>query len=277
MMPVLSRSLANKLIQDGVVAVNGVTVLKSGHKLKPDDAVTIDYDPEQAFEIPDITLPVIFEDDDCVVIEKPIGLLTHSKGAFNPEPSVATWLHNKITDKHLVAVDEHAPNRRAGIVHRLDRGTSGLLIAAKTGSGLQWLQKQFSSRKVKKTYYAVVQGVFKDAEAVIDIPIERNPKMPSRFRVGVNGKPAITRYHVVQENNGLSLVALYPETGRTHQLRVHMAHLGHPILGDDFYDGKPADRLYLHATELEITIPSRERKVFHAPIPESFGRVVDGD
>lgn len=269
LIPLLSRSFATKLINEGKVSINGTVVTKGGTKLKPEDVVFVDY-VEEEFVIPEIELPVLYEDDDCVVIEKPIGLLTHSKGAFNPEPSVATWLHNRITDKTLVEVDEHQPNRRAGIVHRLDRATSGVMIAAKTTKALTWLQKQFSQRKVHKTYFAIVRGHLKEPEAIIDMPIERNPKAPATFRVGSNGKPALTGYKVLQETEHFTLVELSPETGRTHQLRVHLAELGHPIVGDTLYHGHPADRLFLHAGRLELTVPARERMTFESPLPVAF-------
>ncbi|HEY1064253.1 MAG TPA: RluA family pseudouridine synthase [Candidatus Saccharimonadales bacterium] len=276
LMPLVSRSFATKLINDGKVAVNGVVTTKGGAKLKPEDEVVIDYQEEE-FVIPQIELPVIYEDDDCVVVNKPIGLLTHSKGAFNPEASVATWLHNRIDDKTLIEADEYQPNRRAGIVHRLDRATSGVLIAAKTTNALSALQKQFSQRKAKKTYMAVVAGHLKQPEAVIDMPIERNPKAPATFRVGANGKPALTRYKVLDESQHYSLVELSPETGRTHQLRVHLAQLGHPIVGDTLYNGKPAERMYLHAARLELTTPDRERRTFEATVPSTFQVLLNDD
>lgn len=276
LMPVASRAFATKLIQNGQVTVNGKVATKGGTKLKPEDVVVINY-TEQEFVIPEIDLPVLYEDEDCVVISKPIGLLTHSKGAFNPEPSVATWLHNRITDKTLIEADEHQPNRRAGIVHRLDRATSGVLIAAKTATALTWLQKQFSQRRAKKTYIAIVDGHLKQQEAVIDMPVERNPKAPATFRVGANGKPAITHFKVVQETTRYSMLELRPETGRTHQLRVHLAHLGHPIVGDQLYNGSKGERMFLHAQQLELTIPSRERMVFEAPLPNAFTDLIDAD
>lgn len=275
-LPLLSRAFAAKLISESKVMVNGEVVTKPGAKLRPEDRVTIDYEPE-AFVIPDITLPVIYEDDDCVVINKPIGLLTHSKGDFNPEPSVATWLHNRIEDKTLIAEDAYQPNNRAGIVHRLDRATSGVLIAAKTSVSLAHLQKQFAQRKTKKTYLAIASGHFKQPTAIIDMPIERNPKAPATFRVGVNGKPAITQYTVEQETERYSSVLLTPETGRTHQLRVHLSYLGHPIVGDALYGGPPADRLYLHALSLEITLASGQRKTFSAPLPAAFKDLLKND
>jgi RluA family pseudouridine synthase len=149
------------------------------------------------------------------------------------------------------------------------------MICAKTPEALSWLQKQFSQRKVKKTYYAVVQGGLKVPAALIDMPIERNPKAPATFRVGSNGKPARTEYHTVRESGRHSLLELRPETGRTHQLRVHLQHLGHPIVGDQMYGGEPAARLYLHATRLELTLPSRERRVFEAPMPPEFAAKVE--
>ncbi len=199
------------------------------------------------------------------MIEKPPGLLTHSKGAFNPEATVATWLRGRLRSME---------GERAGIVHRLDRATSGIMICAKTPLAHSWLQKQFSQRRVKKTYAAVINGHLKQLEAIIDMPIERNPKHPQTFRVGANGKPATTDYTVLQVNDHYSLVELRPTTGRTHQLRVHLAYLGHPIVGDTLYNGSPSERLLLHACRLELTLPSRERKVFESQIPPSFAEAL---
>ncbi len=270
LLPTLSRSFAVRLIDDGKVTVNGVVATKGGTKIRTSDVVFVDYDVD-SFTIPDIQLPVLYEDDDCVVIVKPIGLLTHSKGAFNPEPSVATWLHGRIKNEVLLDEDKNSLNNRAGIVHRLDRATSGVMICAKTPEALVWLQKQFAQRKTKKTYAAVVTGVMTESEAIIDMPIERNPKAPATFRVGVQGKSATTHYKVIETNGTHSLLELKPTTGRTHQLRVHLENLGHPIVGDTMYNGEPADRLYLHAERLELTMPtSHERMTFEAPVPAEF-------
>ena len=265
--PSLSRGFAVRLIQDGDVLVNGEPQLKAGYKVRQSDQVTIGFDEGKAVVFPEIELPVIYEDDDCVVIDKPVGLLTHSKGAFNPEATVSTWLRSRMK----------APKgERAGIVHRLDRATSGVMICAKTPEALSWLQKQFSQRKVKKTYLAVVEGTLKEGQAIIDMPIERNPKKPQTFRVGSNGKSAVTAYRVLKTDGKLSLLELKPTTGRTHQLRVHLERLGHPIVGDTFYGGQPAPRLYLHARELEVTLFDRQRKVFEAPIPPRFEELLAG-
>jgi 23S rRNA pseudouridine1911/1915/1917 synthase len=264
--PTLTRSYAAKLIEDGKVQVNGEIMKKTGYKMRGGDVVIIDHDEDLFKLIPPIELKVIYENDDCVVIEKPIGLLSHSKGAFNPEATVATWLRSRMRSME---------GERAGIVHRLDRATSGVMICAKTPEAHNWLQKQFSQRNVKKIYSAVIRGHLTEQEAIIDMPIERNPKKPQTFRAGKGGKPAITRYFVTYEGKKNSLLELKPETGRTHQLRVHLSHLGHPIVGDTFYAGDDADRLYLHAHSLEITLPNRERKIFISAVPDSFRKQAD--
>lgn len=264
LVPSLSRAFAAKLVEQGRVTVNGKPETKPGYKLRTNDTVETDYRLEAETQLPEIELEVLYEDDDCVVINKPVGLLVHSKGVFNPEATVASWLRSQV---------KGVEGNRAGIVHRLDRATSGVMICAKTPEALSWLQKQFAQRKTKKTYYAIIKGEPKLAEAIIDMPIERNPKAPATFRVGAKGKSAKTVYRAaaLSPDATYSLVELQPETGRTHQLRVHLAHLGHPIVGDELYDGEKADRLYLHAAVLEITIPrGHERKVFEAPLPVAF-------
>jgi 23S rRNA pseudouridine1911/1915/1917 synthase len=268
--PVLSRMHASTIIQDGAVTVNGKTNLKPGYKIRTGDQIKITYSEAEAMEIPHIDLPVLYEDEDCVVIIKPVGLLTHSKGAFNPEATVASWLLEHLGETNLPLEQSD----RIGIVHRLDRATSGVMICAKNKDALSWLQKQFAQRRTKKAYAAVVTGVFKQDEAMIDMPIERNPKKPQCFRVGSNGKSAQTLYKVLRTDGTYSLLDLKPTTGRTHQLRVHLEHLGHPIVGDSMYGGQPADRMYLHAKSLELTLPNRERKVFEAPVPLTFEELV---
>lgn len=266
LIPDLSRGFAARLVEDGKVAVNGSVQTKAGYKLREGDVVTVDYDISQLAQIPDIDLPVLYEDEDCVVINKPVGVLSHSKGSFNPEATVATWLRSRL---------KGLGGERGGIVHRLDRATSGVMICAKTPEVLSWLQKQFANRNVKKTYAAVISGHFEPAEAIIDMPIERNPKAPATFRVGTQGKHAVTAYTTVAGNENYSLLELKPETGRTHQLRVHLSYFHHPIVGDTLYGGEPAERLYLHAEKLEITLlKNHGRKVFEAPVPPEFQELV---
>lgn len=260
-LPSLSRSSVTKLCEEGQVQVNSKPA-KPSQKVKVDDHIVVELEPQT---IPEIDLPILYEDDNCLVINKPDGILTHSKGAFNPEATVATFITPR-----LKGLD----GERGGIVHRLDRITSGVIICAKTPEALSWLQKQFSQRKTKKAYIAVVVGHLSPEAAVIDMPIERNPKKPQTFRVGTNGKTAKTTYQVLEVRDKYSLVELRPETGRTHQLRVHMSHIGHPIVGDTLYGGPTDDRVYLHARSLEITLPNKERQVFESPLPPEFTKKV---
>ena len=260
--PTLSRGYATRLISEGNVLVNGETT-KAGYKLRERDVITIDYNEADAPDVPDIDLPILYEDDDCIVINKPVGVLTHNKGIRFVEATVASFVRSRA---------KILEGERPGIVHRLDRATSGVIICAKTPEALSWLQKQFHDRNAKKTYAAIVKGTLTPEAAIIDMAIERNPKAPASFRVGANGKAAQTYYETLQisESGSYSLLELRPKTGRTHQLRVHLAHQHHPIVGDTLYNGEPADRMYLHAHTLEITLPSGETKTFEAPLPSEF-------
>ncbi|HVI69459.1 MAG TPA: RluA family pseudouridine synthase [Magnetospirillaceae bacterium] len=264
--PEFSRSFWQKQTTVGAVKVNDV-VVKPSYQLNIGDVITVNMP-----EVPDFseaTLPVLFEDDDVVVINKPAGVLTHAKGVVSDELTVATFVRPRTTD----GVDTNRP----GIVHRLDRATSGVIIAAKNSLAKRWLQKQFSTRRVKKTYIALVKGRPKEPAATIQLPIERNPKKPQTFRVGGNGKSAETDYETLEEYTGYTLLSLTPRTGRTHQLRVHMQYLGCPIVGDTLY-GKTEphlERMFLHAAVLELTLPSRERRVFEAPLPTELTRFLE--
>lgn len=257
--PEISRSTWQKYIKAGYIKVSGNLITSPRTLIYESESITKD--------IPDATnydsqsLPVVYSDSHVIVVNKPAGVLTHSKGVLNEEFTVADFFRRYTT--------YNIDTNRAGIVHRLDRDTSGIIIGALDDETAKLLQKQFADRKTKKTYYAIVKGTPKHQKAIVDLPIERNPSKPSTFRVGSNGKNAITRYDVIASSNGFSLIKLQPSTGRTHQLRVHMAHIGHPILGDRVY-GKAEDRLYLHAYSLEITIPISNRTTFTAPLPTEF-------
>lgn len=256
--PGYSRSFWQKQATLGVVQVNDKPI-KPSYKLQEGNQITVVLP-----EIPDysaVSLPVLYEDSDVLVVNKPAGMLTHAKGPLANEFTVATFVQPRTTDG--------VGTNRPGIVHRLDRGTSGVLIAAKHSAAKHWLQKQFALRKVKKTYIALVKGSPAQSAAVLQLPIERNPKQPQTFRVGGNGKPAETAYETLQTYKGYTLLKLSPHTGRTHQLRVHMQYIGCPIVGDTLYGkAQPGlERMFLHAASLELTLPSRERRVFEAPLP----------
>jgi 23S rRNA pseudouridine1911/1915/1917 synthase len=257
--PETSRSTWQKHIKSGRVQVNGS--IQTSPKFEVTQHDVISASTPNAPDFSDQTLPVIYQDDDVIVINKPIGVLTHSKGVLHHEFTVADFFRRYTTF--------HLDTDRPGIVHRLDRDTSGVIIGARTPEAGEWLQKQFASRKVKKTYIAIVTGRLKESTARIELPIGRHPKSPSTFRVDPSGKTATTTYTTLAVHDNESLVQLSPLTGRTHQLRVHMQYLAAPILGDRVY-GTQADRLYLHAYKLEITLPSGQKKTFTAPLPAAF-------
>ena len=261
-----SRSFVSSLCDQGKVSINGTVIYKVSSKVHGGDVVSVAYDKDAAETVPEIDLEILYEDDDCLVVVKPEGVLTHSKGAFNPEATVSSFIRPYTTGME---------DKRGGIVHRLDRVTSGLLICAKNDKAIDWLQKQFAERKVKKEYIAVVEGVPETLEANIEMPIERNPKKPQTFRAGPNGKKAETYYKVLKHSDTMSLVELKPHTGRTHQLRVHMQQIGNPILGDVLYGGQPADRTYLHAHSLTLTLPNGSVKTFTCAVPSSFNDRID--
>ena len=262
----ISRSLWQKYIKAGYVSVNNKVATTPKFEVDETDEIALNL-PEK--EQVDVDLPILYEDDDVIVVNKSSGILTHAKGGLSDEPTVAEIIRPKTS----FATDTDRP----GIVHRLDRDTSGLLIIAKNPESAAHLQRQFAERTAKKTYIAITDGKPKLNAAKIDLPIGRNPSAPSTFRIDPNGKPAQTTYHVLAENDAQSLVELKPTTGRTHQLRVHLAHLNAPILGDRVY-GKSSDcRMMLHAQKLEIILPSGERKVFEAAVPDEFKRFFPED
>lgn len=262
--PEFARSALKGLFELQNVQINS-KIAKPGYRLKPGDKVSVDAQTLSTQPEP-IDLPVLYDDKDVVVIDKPPGVLTHSKGVLNLESTVASFLTGKLNDKNL-------KGNRAGIVHRLDRGTSGVIITARNQESLNWLQKQFSTRKVKKTYLAVVEGRLHPSTAIIDIPIGRNPKKPQSFKTMASGKPAKTQYKVLKNlskaGKDYSLVELEPLTGRTHQIRVHLAYIGHPVVGDRIY-GHNGQGLLLHAQKLELILPNGHEMKFSSPMPDRF-------
>lgn len=257
--PDISRSTWQKHVKAGHISVNGEVATSPKQDIIKTDSIAVSI-PE-ATDFSGDSLPIVYVDDNVIVINKPIGVLSHSKGAMNDEFTVADFFARYTT--------YNTDTNRPGIVHRLDRDTSGIMIGARNLETAALLQKQFADRKTKKMYVAIVDGVPKSLKAQIDLPIGRNPSAPSTFKVDVKGKAALTKYEVIDSGDNHSLVHLWPRTGRTHQLRVHMKYINTPIMGDKVY-GKPADRLYLHAASLEITIPDGDRRVFEAPLPAAF-------
>lgn len=252
--PEYNRSSLQTFIKSGFVTVNGKIVTKPNAKFENTAKIELNVPP--AAKLPPRP-PVIYEDDNVLVVNKPAGLLSMAKGEYCPEPTLENY---------------------GLLVHRLDRDTSGVVILAKNPATQKMLRKQFQDRKTHKTYYAVVEGHPKLPEALIDLPIARNLKRPTTFQVDQNGKPSQTYYKVLRQNDKYSLLELKPATGRTHQLRVHLRHLGTPILGDVVYGSGKGQRLFLHAKDLEITIPGPdggERHVFSSPLPREFNEIFE--
>lgn len=261
--PDISRSFLQSLCKTDQVLVNQQPQ-KSGYKVSRGDTVEVLYDMSAIGTVPHIELPIIYEDDDLLVVDKPSGVLSHALSQFKQEPSVASFLRQRTKTIQSPA------DTRYGMVHRLDRVTSGVMICAKNQPALHHMQRQFADRSAQKQYVAVTSAIPKHATAVIDVPIERNPKAPATFRPGANGKTAQTAYTVNEQSAKRALLGLTPKTGRTHQLRVHLAYINCPIVGDFLYGGEKADRLYLHAESVRVTLPSGEEKQFSAPVPKSF-------
>ncbi|MDZ7785674.1 MAG: RluA family pseudouridine synthase [Candidatus Saccharibacteria bacterium] len=257
--PELSRAYIKRLFNEGGLTVNDKPT-KPGTRLHQGDVLRLHVNLDEMRQIEDIDLPILYQDDDIVVIDKPAGVISHSRGKFWYEPSVASFMR-QITEQ---------TGERPGIVHRLDRATSGVMICAKHQEAMAVLQKQFSDRSVQKTYVAVVSGTLKNEEAIIDVPIERNPKKPQTFRAGTQGKPAQTAFKVLKTSSHYVLVELKPRTGRTHQLRVHLAYIGHPIVGDELYGGESAERLMLHARALRLRLPNGQERTFTSEVPKEF-------
>lgn len=245
-----NRSTLQKFIKNGFVKVDGEVITKPNTKFLK--GVKIDLNIPDELKNADIQPKVIYEDENVLVLDKPAGLLSMAKNGYCPEKTLEDF---------------------GLLVHRLDRDTSGVVILAKNEETQSMLRKQFQDRKAHKTYYAILTGVPRLKEARLDLPIARDLKRPTTFRVDPRGKESETFYKVIKSNDKHALVELKPTSGRTHQLRVHMKYLEHPIVGDLIYGVEDGDRLYLHAGALEITLPGGVRRTFEAKMPESFNDV----
>lgn len=262
----VSRSQAQALIADGRVLLGG-TAPKSSHLVEGKEALEVD-DSVLANETPDVpTLDVVYEDDDLFVINKPAGLVVHPTESKRPQPTVSSWAASRVDDP-----DE--PDR-PGIVHRLDKDTSGLLIIAKHPAAKQSLQALFRDHQIHKTYQALVVGALDEAEATINLPIARSRQQPTKRAVLPGGRPSTTHYRTLAVYPGATLIEVELETGRTHQIRVHFSHLGHPVVGDELYGGRPSktdhlpriQRQWLHATHLKFVGPSGQTVDLIAALP----------
>ncbi|MEE8352849.1 MAG: RluA family pseudouridine synthase [Dehalococcoidales bacterium] len=274
--PELSRTQAQKLIEDGDVTVNGETA-RPGLRLTVGDRIEVRVPPVTASSLEPEAIPfgVLYEDDDLLVIDKPAGLPVH------PAPGhPGHTLANGIL-AYLSAPPDTGDALRPGIVHRLDKDTSGVMLVAKNRLAHAGLSRQFKSREVSKVYLALVRGRLSPDRGVIEAAIGRDPRNRKRMAVVADdrGRAARTRYRVVKYAGNHSLLEVTTETGRTHQIRVHLAAIGHPVVGDATYGPKPAaaPRQFLHARRLGFRLPSSGEYVeFESDLPADLEQVLAG-
>jgi 23S rRNA pseudouridine1911/1915/1917 synthase len=273
-MPDLSRSRIQALIREGHVRVNGGPA-KASYTVRPGDRVLVVVPPPQPSALVPRPLPlaIVYEDDDLLVVDKPPGMPVHPGPGHRDDTLVNALLGRGGSLSGIGGV------LRPGIVHRLDKDTSGLLLVAKNDAAHQGLAQQIRGRLLQKGYLALVWGVPAPPEGVIDAPIARSPRDRRRMAVVPGGRPARTRYRVLRVFPRCALVEVFPETGRTHQVRVHMQSIGHPLVGDPLYSRRRTPllgRQFLHAHLLRFTHPrTGEAMAFHSPLPPDLQGVVE--
>ena len=271
----LSRSMAQKMIEKGQVVVND-KIPKTSYKTKLGDVVKITFEEpkETKVKAQDIPLDIIYEDNDIIVINKPKGMVVHP-GNGNPDGTLVNAVLNHCKDSLSGIGGEIRP----GIVHRLDKDTSGLIIIAKNDKTHINLSKQIQERSVKKIYTALVKGVIPEDTATINMPIGRSKVDRKKMAVRKDGKEAVTHIKVIKRYNKYTLIRVKIDTGRTHQIRVHMAEIGYPVVGDEVYsNGKNEFNVHgqmLHSTSLDFVHPITGKQMhFEAPLPKYFEEVL---
>jgi len=287
-----SRSQIQKLIRSGCVSVDG-SIRKSGFKIIGGEKINVEIPHKDSFAdnlIPEnIPLDILYEDQEFVVLNKQSGLVVHPGAGIENGTLVNGLLY------HFKSLSNNSGTMRPGIVHRLDKDTTGVILVAKTNKAHSYFGQQFEKRKVKKDYLGVTWGEWKEKTGSINEPISRKRSDPTAFTVTVNGKLSLTDFEVIDTTRYLSIVRFIPKTGRTHQIRVHSAHKGHPIFRDEKYNGgsnrmkgfmpevskklsvlyKSIGRHALHAYKLSIRHPVTEEKLtFEAPIPDDLSLLI---
>ncbi len=280
--PDLSRSRCAALVRDGFVTLNGSPARPSA-PVHAGDAVEVIVPPPAPTSLAaqDIPVGVVYEDEHMLVIDKPAGLTVHP-GPGHPDRTLVNAVLALVPGIHGVGGEQ-----RPGIVHRLDKDTSGLIVVAKTDAAHASLSGQLKDRRTAKTYVALASGLLRRDEGEVDAPIARHRNHRQRMAVVEGGRAAVTRYRVLRRypawqmegERGCTLLEAYPITGRTHQIRVHLAYLGHPLVGDTLY-GKPSSlvgRHFLHAVRLGLWLPPEETewREFEAPLPDDLSAALD--
>lgn len=274
--PRLTRSQIRRYVEQGLVRQNG-NVAKGSQRLRSGDVVSLTIPPPRATDLVAqwMPLPVVYQDGHLVVIDKPPGLSVHP-GPGHPDRTLVNGLLALCPD--LKDAGGIGGEIRPGIVHRLDKDTSGLMMVAKNQRAHNGLSSQIKERRVTKGYVALVSGMLSHDEGVVDAPVGRDPRHRKRMAVVPEGREARTRYQVLEQISNWSLVELYLETGRTHQIRVHMAYLGHPLMGDRVY-GRANDLLgrhFLHANHLGFQHPATGKPVeFRSSLPEDLALALE--
>ena len=261
----VSRSKAQKLNADNLVLVNKEHKNNS-YIVEENDIVELienkEYIPSK-FKSENIPLDIVYEDKDLVIINKPSGMVVH--------PASGNY-ENTLVNALIYRYNLDDTNVRSGIAHRIDKDTSGLVIVAKNDKTLELLTDMFKNKEIKKTYVAIVDGVINNKSATINAPITRDVKDRKKMMVGKDGKNSITHFYVIKTFKNNTYISLNLETGRTHQIRVHMAYIGHPVTNDKVY-GKENTSFgqYLHASKLEFIHPiTKKEMIVEAPLPEEF-------
>ena len=268
----LTRSRVATLMEEGFCTVDGRPERKAGAKPKAGQQIVLSVPAPKPAEpqAEDIPLEILYQDDDIAVVVKPCGMVVHPAAGNEDGTMVNALLY------HLDGLSGIGGEMRPGIVHRLDKDTSGLLLVAKNDAAQLALSEQLAERSMEKHYRAMVEGRMREQTGLVNAPIARSKNDRKKMAVDPEGRESLTEWTVLAEGNGCTLLDVHILTGRTHQIRVHMKHIGHPVCGDPIYGhpkGIRVPRLMLHAYSLTFTHPvTGERMTFTAPVPEEFRR-----